>query len=183
MGESKTLLSQNEIDALVLFLQGNKGTPIGEVLDQSSIDKLIELVKYNNRMGVYFGRSTEKLDMPAEGVLFNPDYDIASQRENCSIECEPGENGFIELFCVNSADGGRYRLTPACFENNRYIPDDSTAWGYAIEPKMFCKLANMFGVKYSTATYEFVCRNFAKVMYGNESAVIAGVYLPPECDR
>ena len=56
MAENRALLSQSEIDALVSFLQHDgttKTSSIGEVLDQNSIDKLVDLIRANNDQGVF----------------------------------------------------------------------------------------------------------------------------------
>ncbi len=71
MAENRTLLSQSEIDALVSFLQHDdtsKKTTIGEVLDQSSIDKLVDLIRLNNDRGVFLDSDSADIAFGAGSV-------------------------------------------------------------------------------------------------------------------
>lgn len=175
---NNTLLSQQEIDALVAFLQTKSDTNIGQVLDQSSIDKLIELVKYNNEKGVFFTKGSSANLGNAE--IIDPESDIAMEKDDCTLECETSSNGFLEVYCYNKKTDKKYHLSPACLDKGCYVHEDDSEWGYAISPKTFNKLANLFGISYTTDTYYFVCSTFAKVMYGRSDAHIAIIYCPPE---
>ena len=72
MAENRTLLSQSEIDALVSFLQQGSDTPepvaIGDVLDQSSIDKLVDIIRFNNSHGVMLNNDTTAAILSAGNV-------------------------------------------------------------------------------------------------------------------
>ena len=56
--------------------------------------------------------------------------------------------------------------------------DDNSSWGLAIEPRRFNQIADIFKLDYTKDTYEAVVKKFATIMYGNENANIASVYLP-----
>lgn len=176
MAEDKTLLSQNEIDTLIAFLTNSDSAPIGAVLEQKSIDKLIELIKYNNKRGLFIGE--EESDMSNIAVL-DPEKDLDAQRKDFELVFKKDNRDYVEILCINKNDGTTYRLTPGCLLHNRHIEDD-TEWGSAISPLNFNRLALLFGISYSSETFREVCNNFSKVVYGYEDAEIPAIYYPPE---
>lgn len=180
MAENRTLLSQNEIDTLVSFLMSQKDVSIGNVLDQASIDKLIDLVQFNNQNGIYFSKDQGLAGAITQAQVIDDDFVIS--KDSCTLEIATDSNGFIEVFCRNNENGKQIHLTPTCLEQKKYIPDDNSEWGYCITPKHFNKLANLFGVSYSAETFDAVCHNFAKVVFGNESAEIPNIYYPLKTD-
>lgn len=172
MIESKTLLTQNEIDTLVAFLQQNSDIPIGNVLDQASIDKLIDLVQYNNKNGIYFTKDiTESVTITDERAFISDETGNAINTAECVLECEVAENGYFRIFCTSKASGKRYRLTPACLDNKRYIDDDSE-WGYAVPSKLLAQLSQLFSIPCTKDTLSFAGKIFAKVMFGDENAQV-----------
>ncbi len=179
MSENKTLLSQGEIDALVAFLTNSDAAPVGTVLDQSSIDKLIELVKYNNKRGLFIGENGNGGDY-SEAVVLDKEIDLEAQKQDYEIVCKKNSRDYVEVLCVSKTGGKTYKLTPSCLMQNRRVENDESEWGHAISPLHFNNLALLFGIKYSSETFRFVCENFSKVMYGYEDAVIPNIYYPPE---
>ncbi len=179
MSENKTLLSQGEIDALVAFLTNSDAAPVGTVLDQSSIDKLIELVKYNNKRGLFIGENGNGGDY-SEAVVLDKGIDLEAQKQDYEIVCKKNSRDYVEVLCVSKTGGKTYKLTPSCLMQNRRVENDESEWGHAISPLHFNNLALLFGIKYSSETFRFVCENFAKVMYGYEDAAIPNIYYPPE---
>ncbi|MCR5584671.1 MAG: hypothetical protein K6F63_04460 [Lachnospiraceae bacterium] len=179
MSENKTLLSQGEIDALVAFLTNSEAAPIGTVLDQSSIDKLIELVKYNNKRGLFIGEGNGEGEF-SDAVVLDKSLDLEEQKKDYEIICRKDARDFVEILCVSKTGGKTFKLTPSCLLQNKRVEDDKAEWGLAISPLHFNNLALLFGIKYSSETFRFVCSNFAKVMYGYEDAEISSLYFPPE---
>lgn len=177
--DNKTLLSQTEIDALIEFLQESSVAPSGKVLDQRSIDKLIELVKFNNSRGIFFSGKDDADARVAAAPIVDPESENELNREDCLLEFEISPNGFAQVYCFNSKTDRKFRISPTCLVENRFVSDD-VEWGYAIAPKPFNRVAGLFGIGYSSKTYSEVCRNFAKVQYGDPDAEIAELYLPPE---
>jgi hypothetical protein len=181
MSDNKTLLSQGEIDALVAFLTNSEAAPIGTVLDQSSIDKLIELVKYNNKHGLFIGEGQNSSEYE-NAVILDKELDLEEQKQDYELICQKNGKDYIEILCVSKKGGKTYKLTPSCLLQNKRVENDKSEWGHAISPMHFNDLALMFGIKYSSETFRFVCTNFAKVMYGFEEADISNIYFPPEDD-
>ncbi len=179
MSDNKTLLSQGEIDALVAFLTNSEAAPIGTVLDQSSIDKLIDLVKYNNKRGLFIGEGNDTGEY-SDAVVLDKGLDLEAQKQDYELICKKNARDYVEIFCVSKSGGKSYKLTPSCLIQNKRVEEDKAEWGHAISPLHFNNLALLFGIKYSSETFRFVCENFAKVMYGYEEADISMVYFPPE---
>ncbi len=181
MSDNKTLLSQGEIDALVAFLTNSEAAPIGTVLDQSSIDKLIELVKYNNKHGLFIGEE-QTGGVYSDAVVLEKGLDLEEQKQDYELICRKDARDYMEILCVSKTGGKTYKLTPSCLLQNKRVENDKAEWGHAISPLHFNNLALLFGIKYSSETFRFVCTNFAKVMYGYEDADISSLYFPPEED-
>lgn len=180
MAESKTLLSQKEIDALVNFLRTNASAPIGRVLDQASIDKLIDLVTYNNKQGIFVNSAAQESVIPENTVLLDLTSSSEEQRKNCTLHYGIGKNGYVEISCIDKVKDIAYIITPACLEHRKYIDNDETSWGYAIEPRVFNDLALLLGVSYTAETFNAVISGFARLMFGDADAQLPSIYLPSE---
>ncbi|MBR4341479.1 MAG: hypothetical protein IKP88_02005 [Lachnospiraceae bacterium] len=175
--ENKTLLTQTEIDTLITFLENHDDTPIGAVLDQSSIDKLIEIIKYNNNKGIFFSKETS-IDLTSQEnalQLKNSSGNILDP-EACSIIYEKGEDGFAKIFCLDSTTNTLIKLTPSCLIQKDFIEDDSK-WGFAVPPRTLLKLSRLFNIKCSADTLLNAERDFAEIMYGDRNAKIADFYM------
>ncbi|MCR5824081.1 MAG: hypothetical protein K6G60_06600 [Lachnospiraceae bacterium] len=178
MSDNKTLLSQGEIDALVAFLTNSEAAPIGTVLDQTSIDKLIDLVKYNNKRGLFIGEGAG--NNYTDAVVLDKSLDLEAQKQDYELICKKNARDYIEILCVSKSGGETYKLTPSCLLQNKRVENDKAEWGQAISPLHFNNLALLFGIRYTSETFRFVCENFAKIMYGYEDAEISSLYFPPE---
>ncbi len=172
MTDNKALLSQEEIDALVSFLK--KKDKIGnDVLDQSSIDRLVEILnetKANESVaggGRFYGNA-----------VLSVERDIAVQREQCTLLYEKDGNGYAHIVCENTVTGMRYEITPECLNQSSLVENTGESWGYAIMPVLFDLAAMQLQVKYSADVFSNVCGDYAKVVYGDENAVLPNVYLP-----
>ena len=164
-GKNFSLLSQAEIDALISFLN-EKGHDINSgVLSQDSIDKIVSLL--TSGLG-------EKIDIKTGMEKVEPiiDNDVIKGLELKFMEEQDEDKVSIYVVC---GDETLY-LTPACLEFGQIIGDDSS-WGLAIEPSKFNKVANIFKLDYTEDTYNNVVKRFAKIMYGDENANVAKVYL------
>lgn len=168
-----SLLSQREIDTLVDFLLDKKKSVDSSVLSQSSIDKLIELIRYNNdrRKKSSFG------DIPEiDGAL----ADVVTIRENEEQLCEfrfekdaENEKNFCKMSVYNRANGKEQVITPALLNKGEEVLD----WGRCITPALFCKLARALNVKYTAQTYDAVCQGFAEWIYGDAEYKLPSCYL------
>lgn len=168
---SFSLLNQQEIDTLVKFLTKSKNTVNSDVMSQTSIDKLIRLIKTDKeRLALNSFLSFEDSEASALKNLHFRD----SLEEVCELRCSiSGETGFIELTILNTDTEAVYSLTPDLFDEN-----DTANWGFAIPPSYFSQIAHALTLKYTQATYDFVCSTFAKHNYGSEDHKISEIYLP-----
>ena len=176
MAESKTLLSQNEIDALIFFLERHEDTQIGKVLDQNSIDKLVEIVRSYNSRGIVLqknallgmnGDNTAKV-LTQNGVALEP--------ANCELIVEIGEDQNVRIFCFETKQNGRYPLFPEAISTGSYVSKGSS-WGKVVSPATLNKLSKLFDLKCSQETKEMVGKLFAKVVYGDENFDIPSYYV------
>ena len=168
---SFSLLNQREIDTLVKFLTESKNTVNSDVMSQNSIDKLIRLFK------------TDKERISLSSLLSFDDFEAAvlknlqfrtNVNESCELRCNiDEETKFIELSIFNTVTEEIHTLTPNAFDK-----DDTSGWGFAIPPAFFSQIAHSLSLKYTQATYDFVCSTFAKHNYGSEDHIIAEIYLP-----
>ena len=89
MSDNKALLSQSEIDALVSFLK-TKEKIGGEVLNQSSIDRLVEILTdakaEDGASGRFYGNA-----------VLSVEKDIAVQREQCTLLYEKDDKNFAHI--------------------------------------------------------------------------------------
>lgn len=170
MSDNKALLSQSEIDALVSFLK-TKDTIGNEVLDQSSIDRLVEILtdaKAEDETGGRFN---------ANSVL-SVEKDIAVQREQCTLFYEKDAQNYAHIVCENSVTGARYEITPECLTQSCFVETLGESWGFAVMPVLFDLAAMQLQVKYTAEVFSKVCGDYAKLLYGNEKIELPNVYLP-----
>ena len=182
MAENRTLLSQSEIDALVSFLQqGGKdeSTSIGDVLDQSSIDKLVDIIRFNNNNGILLNNDTTAAILSAGNVDITAPDGSTVDRSVCELDYRITDSGMAEIYCLNTKDGSSYKISPDSLKHRKYVAEGS-AWGRAVSPRHFNKIANLFRINYSQETYNSVVKRFAEVMYGSADADVARIYFPVE---
>ena len=173
MNTNKTLLSQSEIDALVSFLK-TKEQVGNEVLDQSSIDRLVEIL-----MDVNADETATGDTMRFYGnTILSLEKDIAVQKEQCTLLYEKDEDGFVHIICANTITGVQYEITPECLSQSCIVNSTGESWGYAVMPVLFDLVAQQLRVKYRPETFSKVCKDYAKLMYGNPEAALPNVYLP-----
>lgn len=181
MNDNMALMSQSEIDTLVEFLTMQKSQVANEVLDQNSIDRLIQLLqtdvlrelKYDT--AIPENRSGENSAL----LLIDDIGDLREQQENCLLEITPvTKDGYVEVVCRHKKTNKKYKVTPKCVEHVRFFSSDFSVWGYAIPPITFDSIAALLSVKYTKATFESICSTFAKRMYGDEAADIPAIYMP-----
>lgn len=168
---SFSLLSQREIDTLVKFLTESKNAVNSDVMSQNSIDKLIRLFKTDkDRLSLSSFLSFQD----SETVVLKNLQFRANSNEACELRCNINdETKFIELSIYNTTTEEIHKLTPNSFDQNS--PAD---WGFTIPPSYFCQIAHSLSLKYTQATYDFVCSTFAKHNYGSEDHMIPEIYLP-----
>ncbi|MBE5930880.1 MAG: hypothetical protein E7268_07505 [Lachnospiraceae bacterium] len=173
MSDNKALLSQDEIDALVSFLK--KKEKVGnDVLDQTSIDRLVEILneaKANEEAaggsGRFFGNS-----------VISVEQDIAVQREQCVLLYEKDNKNYAHIICENVVTGVRHEITPECLNQSCLVEDMGESWGYAIMPVLFDLAAMRLQVKYSADVFAKVCKDYAECMFGDAKKDLPNVYLP-----
>lgn len=177
MIENKALLSQSEIDTLISFILDNAGKATeGEVLDQISIDKLVAILKAGPANRFRFDSAVPAVNGTAfieiEGMT-----DSAELRKDCLLEAGIDSEGNVVIKCINKKEEKECIITPLCYENMKYINDDSR-WGFAVPPVTFGRLAVLFDLKYSRNSYDCICERFAEIMYGDKKHKIAEIYMP-----
>lgn len=173
MSDNKALLSQEEIDALVSFLK-TKEQVGNEVLDQASIDRLVEILS-----------EAKTSEMLPEGkgrfngnAVLSVEQDIAVQREQCVLLYEKDESGFVHIVCENYVTGARYEITPECLSQSCLVESTGERWGKAVLPVLFDLVAMQLQVKYNADVFSKVCKDYAKLMFGSEKAELPNIYLP-----
>lgn len=168
---SFALLNQQEIDTLVKFLTDQKNAVDNDVMSQNSIDKLIKLIQTDKERLILnpFLTLTTAGATAAEKLKFRKD-----SSELCELCCTiNAETNFIELSIRNKDADTTCTLTPSAFDDN-----DDSEWGFSISPAHFTQIAFSLSLKYTQATYDFVCATFAKHNYGSEDHKISDFYLP-----
>ncbi len=184
MNENMALLSQKEIDTLVSFLTQERKIDSG-VLDQDSIDKLISLLRsgtlqklqFDSRLPKTYGGSGTAI------LILDGEDNLKGQQEFCRLETEiDSETDYIHIICINYKTNTRYEMTPTCLEQVRYVSEDDVQWGYAIPPLTFDKVANLLQVKYTKATFDFICERFAEKLLGDKTCAIPSIYMPSAND-
>ena len=182
MAENRTLLSQSEIDALVNFLQQGgttEASSIGDVLDQSSIDKLVDIIRFNNTNGIFLSSSTNASAIGAGNADITTPDGSKLDKAQCELRFRLSDSGMAEVYCFYKPDGASYVISPDSLKKQQYVAEGSE-WGFAISPRHFNKVANLFRIAYAQETYSAVVDRFREVMYGNASAVPSGIYFPVE---
>ncbi len=180
MAENRTLLSQSEIDALVSFLQHDdtsKKTTIGEVLDQSSIDKLVDLIRLNNDRGVFLDSDSADIAFGAGSAEIINSEGSAVDKSDCELDFRVTPEGMAEICCVDMADASFYKISPESLIQGKLVSDGSE-WGRAVSPRHFCMVAELFGLEYAPEVYNSVVARFAEIMYGSASAKPSDIYYP-----
>lgn len=178
MGEQKNmaLLSQNEIDTLIAFLNREKEKSVveSEVLSQESIDKLIDLIQSNQGI-----KSDElQFQMALAGdvlALFYVTQDTTYQRGlKYELIVETGEQ--MKLYAKNPESGAQIVLLPEYLQDLNYT-GESCGWGICLMPAVFRQVAEKMELAYGADTWEQVQKHFAKTMYGREDVKIPTIYL------
>lgn len=172
MSDNKALLSQDEIDALVSFLK-TKDKIGNEVLDQTSIDRLVEILneaKENEAVmvnGLFYGNS-----------VLSVERDIAVQREQCTLLYEKDDKNYVRIVCANVVTGVRYEITPESLNQSCLAESRGESWGYAVMPALFDLVAMQLQVTYTEDVFSEVCSDYAKLVFGESNANLPGIYLP-----
>lgn len=170
MSDNKALLSQSEIDALVSFLK-TKEKIGGEVLNQSSIDRLVEILTdakaEDGASGRFYGNA-----------VLSVEKDIAVQREQCTLLYEKDDKNFAHIVCENSVTGTRYEITPESLTQSCLVETMGESWGFAIMPVLFDLAAMQLQVRYTAEVFAKVCGDYAKLLFGDENVELPNVYLP-----
>jgi hypothetical protein len=169
--KSFSLLNQEEIDTLVRFLTDKKNAVDSDVMSQTSIDKLIQLIR-TDKERLVLNQSLSR-EYTGDSILKRLPF-RKKHSEPCVLRCNINpETNFIELSIYNTVQDAAYQLTPNIFDEN-----DDASWGYAIPPAYFSQIAYSLSLKYTQESYDFVCSTFAKITYGSENHKISEVYLP-----
>ena len=172
MADNKALLSQEEIDALVEFLK-NKEKIGSEILDQASIDRLVEILTETKT-----DESAASDSRFFGNIVLSVEKDIAVQREQCTLLYEKDTEGYVHVVCENSITGMRYEITPECLEKSGLVESAGERWGFAIMPVLFDLAAMKLQVKYSAEAFSKVCADYATLLFGTPGAVLPNIYLP-----
>ena len=176
MADSKTLLSQNEIDALIVFLKGHEGTQIGRVLDQGSIDKLVEIVQSYNNKGIILNKDSQvNMEESVKAKIIDrtgKNLDVLT----CEIGLDLDEEQNVLLFCSGNAGNEKYPFFPETLCEKKFLTEGSS-WGKAVAPKTLIELSELFDIKCSPDALEKASKLFAKAVYGDETKVLPEYYL------
>ena len=182
MSENMALLSQNEIDALVKFLLEKQNIKSGVVLDQGSIDRLVNVLQdktFIQKMGSVTEEPMQNATTKtvAQLLLLEGEQDIVAQQTNYELIFECDAEGMIQVVCQSKLSTKRHVITPSCLEQSRYTEEESV-WGKTISPIVFDTISGMLHIRYSKDTFLRVCDRFAEVVYGNKNAEIPSFYMP-----
>ena len=167
-----SLLSQNEIDALITFLNNNrKSYPLsGDTLSQASINKLIDLVK-----------SIPLLD---KNVLLNTAAINASsffadknKTKDYKLNFKTDENGQIHIFAYNSETKETVAILPKMLSTFE-IEGFPETWGICMSPNTFHRISELLDLNYSDETFKEIVALFIEKMYGSANVVLPPFYLP-----
>lgn len=172
--KNMALLSQDEIDALIEFLTLQKGSEKikSDILSQESINKLIQIIKSAQLLGKPLPFGKENTELPAEdflsslGINDKKDFNLVVRFDN--------EKG-ICLYASHSDAEELFSITPGGLMKEVSC---NALWGACIAPSTFHFISEKLNLPYSEETFLTVKKRFAKVMYGDEEAVIPSFYLP-----
>lgn len=173
---SFSLLTQKEIDTLISFLTDKKSGINSDVMNQDSIDKLIQLIK---------GNDLTKIRLDALDSLEIHPGDLLKElgiRENDDEPCElifriNDDTKHIELYALNTVTSKEYPILPSTLDRMEYL-HGKTTWGFCMAPIFFCNIARIFGLKFSKHTYDAVCELFLDKVYGTNTVKIPSLYCP-----
>lgn len=169
-----SLLSQSEIDALITFLNDNRNNDSisGDTLSQSSINKLIELVKSIPSLDKNVLLNTAAVKADATSFFADKNdgrgYELAFKIDN---------NGQMRIFACNVEADDIISVSPAMISasDTGNLPE---TWGSCMSPNTFHRIAGLLNINYSSETFNDLKALFAEKMYGNKDAVIPAFYLP-----
>ena len=172
--KNMSLLSQSEIDALIKFLNENKNseTLSGDILSQSSINKLIELVKSIPSLDKNNLLNSAAIKADASSFFANK-----NGRAGYELAFKTNDNGQITIFACNAETDDIITIAPAMVSsvNAENLPE---TWGRCLSPNAFNCIAELLKIKYSDETLSNLKALFAENMYGSAEAVIPAFYLP-----
>jgi hypothetical protein len=173
MSETNTaLLSQNEIDALVDFLNNNKSSYSlsGDTLSQESINKLIDLVKAIPSLDKNIAINTAAMN--ASSFFANKD-----NTKGYKLNFKTDEHGQINIFAYNPENKDMIAILPKMLSSVEIngLPE---TWGICMSPNTFHRIAKLLELSYSDETFKEIIALFAEKMYGSADAVIPAFYLP-----
>lgn len=89
-----------------------------------------------------------------------------------SVRWDP-DNDFVRLEVVNDRTKERMTITPEMFNQG-----DGELWGHCIAPLVLHRMARALNVKYTSETYETMCRRYARYIYGDESRKLPFLFMP-----
>ena len=169
-----SLLSQNEIDALIKFLNDNKNNNSigGDILSQSSINKLIELVKSIPSLDKNNLLNSAAIKADASSFFANKNGGTGYE-----LAFKTNDNGQITIFACNAETDDIITISPAMVssDNVENLPE---TWGRCLSPNTFHCIAELLKIKYSDETFNNLKALFAENMYGSAEAVLPAFYLP-----
>lgn len=175
MEKNMTLLTQDEIDTLIDFLEEKRTGMNDEVLPQESIDKLIRLIQRKKVGTTNFDRLLNHVSN--EKCLL--DAGIREGNQLCQLIAEMSEKGFVELTIKNTVTGKTAAVTPDGFASQD-LSKTGSEWGYSIMPAFFDQIAKIYNLKYTRENLDFVCRLFAEKNYGDKDAELSAAFLPDD---
>ncbi|MDE7327421.1 MAG: hypothetical protein K2N63_14310 [Lachnospiraceae bacterium] len=182
MNQNMALLSQTEIDTLLDFLQKSK---VGEeVMDQGSIDRLINLLQTDQKREIKFDTDVPQVHSDdGQPLLLLEGLSSAKEQSLCVLECQvDAQTQFLHIFCRDESKDKEYEITPACISEMRFSQNDKSSWGYAIPPVTFDHIASLMMIKYTKSVFDKVCHIFAQRMFGGEWTEIPELYMPTTYD-
>nr|MCR5154478.1 hypothetical protein [Lachnospiraceae bacterium] len=134
------------------------------VLDQKSIDKLIELI----------GKTSSLTGGVKPVIVTDAATGAEVALDGAVVSMEKDAKGFVLIFVVK--DGKKYSVAPESLVERKYVAVGSP-WGLAISPRMFAETAKIFGVEFDKASMKTITKDFARIVYGSEDAKIPSFYL------
>lgn len=170
-----SLLTQAEVDTLIDFLTEQRdGAVESSVLNQTSIDRLIELLRLNE---IRRKRDALKSVSEVAGALAGL-ISVRQGEELCELTVSVDEaEDCVKLIVVNREDGRQMEIMPELLNEG-----DGDSWGRCVPPIIVSKLARVLGVKYTTQTYEAVCERYAQCLFGDASHKLPYTYLPDNAE-
>lgn len=172
--KNMALLSQNEIDTLISFLNQQKGINNfdGEILSQESINKLIQIIKASQllkkKQPLHLGVSEQE----GNEILSNIGI---SDADSYSLNFSFNEEKGVVISAINEKNGDEFIISPSDLTKTS---ETSYPWGACMAPTTFDYIAKMLDLSYSDETFLKVKKHFSKMMYGNENVEIPYFYLP-----